>query len=603
VDLDGRRRFRRLELIGVGAPVVFLLGFEAFRITVLETLLPGPVTNLVAVTVHVVAAITFGIVIFWFIEHTERQLLRQNRDLAIVDGVASAIQGEVDVEQVLRAALGELARTTGAAEVRATLQPSDPDAGPAREVVVCPNGAAGDALAPPEKLVGVPLSASDGHVGRLQLRVPAHRLADLPSPEALHAVGHQVAAATRIAQLVEDLRRRKAEGHVLYQALLQISNQAPLPGILETIVEGARARLGADEGRICLASELLRAFENDASLTAVLADGIGCERPPAGEPAGAGPAAAGAGLVHHCGIETPRAFGGVLRTGIWAPAELLGEVWVARRAGPPFTERDRSYLLTLAGITAIAIAAARLRERERQAAVLAERDRIARELHDSLAQVLGSTHLRLRTLLLRPELAERRRIAGELEDLANVSEEAYRDVREAILGLRQASRTQGLLEALEAYVAKYAQQSGIPVELETATAGEPALSAGAEIQVIRVIQEALTNVRKHAAASSARVRIADGQAGGLMIVIEDDGRGFDPDAARVRVDGGYGLATMRERMELAGGSLRVDSSPGRGTRVVALLPEAARTGGVAAVGSGPTRCPSGAPGESGRAHR
>jgi two-component system nitrate/nitrite sensor histidine kinase NarX len=93
------------------------------------------------------------------------------------------------------------------------------------------------------------------------------------------------------------------------------------------------------------------------------------------------------------------------------------------------------------------------------------------------------------------------------------------------------------------------------------------------VQVIRVIQEALTNVRKHARAGSARIRVASGEPGGMLtIVIEDDGRGFDPGGTAVHRDGGFGVQTMRERIELVGGTLRVDSAPGRGTRVMAMVP-------------------------------
>ena len=115
-------------------------------------------------------------------------------------------------------------------------------------------------------------------------------------------------------------------------------------------------------------------------------------------------------------------------------------------------------------------------------------------------------------------------------------------------------------------------QSGIRVALETSTAGQPSLTMSGEIQVLRVIQEALTNVRKHARAASVRVRVMDAAPAGVMIAIEDDGRGFDPGEMRVHRDGGYGLQTMRERMELAGGSLSVESSPNCGTRVVAIVP-------------------------------
>jgi len=194
--------------------------------------------------------------------------------------------------------------------------------------------------------------------------------------------------------------------------------------------------------------------------------------------------------------------------------------------------------------------------------------------------VLGSTHLRLRAQLARPDLVDRPRVAAELKELAEITEEAYRDVREAILGLREASRSRGLLESLDAFLQKYSHQSCVHATLETELDHEPDLPTRTEIQVIRVIQEALANVRKHARATQAKVRVAaDGPAGGLTIVIEDNGRGFDPGTTAVHRDGGYGLQTMRERMELTGGTLRVDSAPGRGTRVVAILPETPRVPG------------------------
>jgi signal transduction histidine kinase len=159
-------------------------------------------------------------------------------------------------------------------------------------------------------------------------------------------------------------------------------------------------------------------------------------------------------------------------------------------------------------------------------------------------------------------------------ELADLAEEAYRDVREAILGLRESSRVdRGFIDSLHAYLDKFSHQSGVRVTLETALDRELALSPRAEVQVIRVIQEALTNVRKHSGASAAVVRITDAN-GGTTIVVEDNGHGFDLTSALLGRDG-FGLHTMRERVELIGGTLTIDSSPGRGTRVIALMPGAA----------------------------
>jgi len=204
-------------------------------------------------------------------------------------------------------------------------------------------------------------------------------------------------------------------------------------------------------------------------------------------------------------------------------------------------------------------------------AVLLERDRIAREMHDSLAQVLGVLHLRLRSLGTLPDVSATAR--EELDDLADLSQEAYRDVREAILGLRESSRgDRTLLESLGAYVEKFSRQSQISTTLDASLDGDLRLSPECEVQVIRVIQEALTNVRKHSGARSARVQV-DTTPAQTRFVVEDDGRGFDP-AALPKDRQGFGLHTMRERTEQVQGRLTIDSEPGRGTRVVVELPRA-----------------------------
>ena len=214
-------------------------------------------------------------------------------------------------------------------------------------------------------------------------------------------------------------------------------------------------------------------------------------------------------------------------------------------------------------------------EAESLSAALVERDRIARELHDSLAQVLGVTHLRLRAMQARPAVAADEAIRAEVADLADLCGEAHRDVREAILGLKGAQRPdRPLLDRLEDYVRAFSRTSGIPTTLE-ACATDTALSPQAEVQVVRVVQEALTNVRKHAGARSATVLVS-ADASHTDFVVADDGRGFAlADATR---GDGFGLSTMRERTESVGGRLRIESRPGEGTRVTAHLPRTAPTG-------------------------
>lgn len=578
-EIDGLRDLRRLRLVGVLGPVLFLVGFEAIRIFVIGTVLPEPWSNIAAGTLGVAAAIVFGVFIFFHIDRAQRATLRRSQDLAVVNRVAAATRGELDADAALHAALETLVDATAAVDARAIVRPLDYQSGNDREFVHAPPGRAGDVLAGPVESIELPLNANGLVIGRLALRIPADRRTELPSPEALQAIADQLATTLHIGQLVGDLQGRRADGHVFYQSLLQTSNQAPLSVSLDTILDGARDRLAADEARICLTRRVLDALELDPATESGITGGVVCPAPtisdlPAHEVTGPDGRVIGEhpSRLHRCVIGRDETVAASVRAPLWASGELIGDLWVARRTGVPFTERDRRYLMTLAGIASIAVVAARARQQERHGAVLAERDRIARELHDSLAQVLGSTHLRLRHLLLGPGLEGRPGVATELEALADVAEEAYRDVREAILGLRDASRPRDFFEALTAYVDKYSMLSGIEVRLETPPEHHPVLSAGSEIQLLRVVQEALTNVRKHAQARTVHVRIENHPPDRLMVTIEDDGRGFDLAQVRVRHDGGYGLQAMRERMELAGGSLSVDSAPDQGTRVVAVVP-------------------------------
>lgn len=213
---------------------------------------------------------------------------------------------------------------------------------------------------------------------------------------------------------------------------------------------------------------------------------------------------------------------------------------------------------------------AALLESTRWAAILDERDRIAREMHDSLAQVLGVAHLRLSALAAHPDLPPDGGARREVEALAGLCHEAYADVREAIVALRESPRAdRGLLESLDAYVEKYARQSDVDAVLDNRLPADPALPPHAEVQVMRVVQEALTNVRKHSGARAAVVRLSQSPEA-VVVDIEDDGVGFSPE--HPAGDGGFGLRTMRERAELAGGTLTIDSTPGRGSRVSVAIP-------------------------------
>lgn len=233
--------------------------------------------------------------------------------------------------------------------------------------------------------------------------------------------------------------------------------------------------------------------------------------------------------------------------------------------------------LSPAALTGIGSAVGSALQRARYMAVLqqenhdatrAERDRVAREMHDGLAQALGAAHFRLAAIGSHPDVTVSDEVQRELADIARTCQDAYTDVREAILGLRESGRAEaGLPQSLETFVEKFTRSSGIPTTLQTDLGG-PALPPHHATQVLRVVQEALTNVRKHSGATRACVRV-ETEPDSVLVMIEDDGRGFDPSA----VDGDrYGLATMSERTQLLDGWLTVDSSPGHGTRITLGVP-------------------------------
>jgi signal transduction histidine kinase len=217
----------------------------------------------------------------------------------------------------------------------------------------------------------------------------------------------------------------------------------------------------------------------------------------------------------------------------------------------------------------LAVEHARLYEQGRNIATLEERVRLGRELHDGLAQVLGYLHLKIHSaadLLSSDDVAASR---ADLSEMHEVTQQALRDVRGSILGLRTTISPDGIIPALSEYVRRFSQQSGIETQLVTGNAAEIEFGPTAEIQLLRIVQEALANTRKHAWASRAWVRFeANGEL--ATITIEDDGRGFDPE--RAGQEGHYGVHTMRERAESVGGELQITTGAGQGTKVLVRLP-------------------------------
>ncbi len=250
----------------------------------------------------------------------------------------------------------------------------------------------------------------------------------------------------------------------------------------------------------------------------------------------------------------------------------VGVVGVAFRDRTALTgEAELRLLEGIGEQVAIAVENARLHERVLDAAVLEERERLARDLHDGLAQILG--YVNTEVLAIKRLLASGREQEAE-EEVTNLETAARRvltDVREAILGLRASSR--GLVPGLRKYLEDFASMTSAALDLRVGDGVEGArLPPEVEIQLMRIVQEALSNVRKHASAAHATVALDVDDGGQLTLEVADDGRGFDPSRPVRAGWPRFGLQTMRERAEAMGGSFAVVSRPGEGTRVLVRVP-------------------------------
>jgi signal transduction histidine kinase len=258
------------------------------------------------------------------------------------------------------------------------------------------------------------------------------------------------------------------------------------------------------------------------------------------------------------------------------------------RSGERYTQDDLALLITLANSTALALENARLHEErlaamrrqlaESAAAQEDERQRIAQGLHDGIAPVLASLNTRLRTA---GKVLDRDRdfVAGELDDMVGVTQEAIREVRRLIHYLRPAALDElGLAAALSNLVTRYERSEGLRVHLDVVE-GHERLPVVVETALFRITQEALTNVVKHAQATHVEVALL-WDSGHAVLSVVDNGMGFDPEGA-LSASGQQrqvGLWSIQQRVTQLQGVFDLDTAPGSGTALRITLPAGDRYG-------------------------
>jgi two-component system, NarL family, nitrate/nitrite sensor histidine kinase NarX len=257
---------------------------------------------------------------------------------------------------------------------------------------------------------------------------------------------------------------------------------------------------------------------------------------------------------------------------------LLGELNLFYR-GPAHLSSEESELLdALAAHLASGLEGLRAAALERETAVAGERALLARELHDSIAQSLS--FLKIQVQLLRNSLrrGQEAKVQAVLDELDAGLMESVNDVRELLVHFRTRTNTDDIEPALQVTLRKFQHQTGLPAHLEVHGQGLP-LPPDVQVQVLHVVQEALSNVRKHAQATEVWLEVAKERC--WSFTVRDNGRGFDID--QDRGESHVGLKIMRERAARIGAAVSVSSGPGTGTSVVLTLPEhpAGSAGGLA----------------------
>jgi two-component system, NarL family, sensor kinase len=291
-------------------------------------------------------------------------------------------------------------------------------------------------------------------------------------------------------------------------------------------------------------------------LTPTNIDVIECSRL---EPAFRGKSAAlAAGLRYHASIP------------LYFQDKALGIMNVAGPEWRKLTAEELQLLSTIAYQVGMAVERAYLAEDATRLARAEERTRLAREIHDTLAQGLTAIALNIEGAMHRLDSPEQAR--QRLEQALAIARENLEDARRSVLDLRGSARLQGkpLAEALGGLARSFTSETGVPASVRAD--GVDGLSLRTESELFRIAQEALTNVRKHARAHAVEI-VLRRRGSDLVLTVRDDGSGFSMRTARA--GDGQGLIGMRERAKLLGGRLEVRSAPGKGTRVTARVPSSA----------------------------
>jgi signal transduction histidine kinase len=521
-------------------------------------------------------------------ERAERDLRRlflelseSHARLATVQQVTRNVSEATDLEHVLEVAIQELTAAVGASAgaialeggvVRsvglAELPLEVADLEPVREArgtLERPSGFAGA-----RNRLSLPLRWGERFLGAVHLYFTG-----MPRTESRELVEILVG---ELAVAIEAASIRTRDLLTLFEVDRSIRAESNLERLLEGVVTRIQERVKADSSAVYLADEDGRlvltlgaqgdaAAENLAQLAAQQRAPllIGGNDHEARLKTTDGAPLEGAGVP---GLEGSRA---MVALPMVSDAEVIGVIVLADSSRDAFDARELPLLGLLANQVTLAVRNARAYLYSEELAIFDERNRIAREIHDGIAQSLAFTAMKLD---LAGRILERdpARVKSELETAKVTLREQIKEVRRSIFALRPLDLERlGFLETVRQYVKDFGEQNNVRTTLEIT--GEPKLSPTNEAVMFRILQEALNNIAKHSRAKNTVVTITS-TSSGTSLAVTDDGLGFDPTKLTGVVSsvGGLGLGQMRERVEARGGRFEFASQPGKGTRVSAGLP-------------------------------
>ena len=381
--------------------------------------------------------------------------------------------------------------------------------------------------------------------------------------------------ASEFSAAAEATRSRTRDFLTLMNVDRSIRAEGNLERLLKTLLAQMMTRTDASLGGVYLVDEahLLRMLVSQGVSLSSIAIRVG--EGLIGEVA----ASSQAKIVNHLDLEQRKSSSllqqarSTIALPLLSEQELLGVIVLAHETPLHFEEKSLPFLNLVAGQVSLAVRNARAYLQSEELAIAEERARIAREIHDGVAQSLAFSALKL-DLVSKLLHSDSAKAEYELKETKTKLREMIKEVRRSIFALRPIDlERHGFIDTIRRYCNDYGQQNDVHVELDIQQV--PQLTAMSEAVLFRIFQESMNNVAKHAGASRVQIILSTTQAGQGFISINDNGKGFDLDEVSDRVTsaGGLGLKQMKERLESRGGVFEITTGKGQGTKVFASVPE------------------------------